>query len=91
MNWRSLHQNLIKLTEMKIDRIWATIIGWFHLHGVLRFFIHYLSLSIPPLDGIIHIITRLGFIAGAWLLWENMSAKQTFYWELLTSFWEPAE
>ena len=51
---------------MKIHRIWASVIGLASLTiGILRFIVPTLNLSIPPLDGIIHIVTGAGFIAGA--------------------------
>ena len=53
---------------MKIHRIWASVIGVASVTiGILRFIIPTLSLSIPPLDGIIHIVTGAVFIAGAWI------------------------
>ena len=51
-----------------VQKIWATIIGTASfIIGTLRFFVDSLGESIPVRDGIIHIVTGLGFLTGAWL------------------------
>ncbi|HEV8284927.1 MAG TPA: hypothetical protein VGQ09_11495 [Chitinophagaceae bacterium] len=48
-----------------IQRIWASIIG---LASTVIGILKYLSyINIPSSDAFIHIITGLGFIAGAWI------------------------
>ena len=53
---------------MKINQIWASLIGLVSLTiGILRFVIPSLGVSIPPMDGTIHIATGIAFLAGAWI------------------------
>jgi hypothetical protein len=52
---------------MKIQQIWASLLGAVSATiGILRF-IPATKLNITPSDGVIHIITGIIFIAGAWM------------------------
>ena len=55
---------------MKINQVWASIIGLAFLTiGVLIFIIPSLSLSlsIAPVDGAIHVATVISFLTGIWI------------------------
>ena len=68
---------------MKINQVWASIIGLVSLTiGILRFVIPSLGVSIPPIDGIIHIVTGIAFLAGAWI----NNGKSVYNTNLLLGF-----
>jgi hypothetical protein len=53
---------------MLIHKILASLAGTASLAiGILRFFIGSLEKAIPVQDGVIHIVTGLIFLAGAWV------------------------
>lgn len=65
---------------MKIHKIWATLVGTASfVIGLLRFFNHRLGQNIPAQDGIIHIITGIGFLGGAWLFYGKY-VRRTNLW-----------
>ena len=65
---------------MIIQKSWAWLIGLASLIiGILRFFIPVLHANIPPLDGIIHIVTGVGFLLGAWI-YKGKYVHKTNLW-----------
>jgi hypothetical protein len=66
---------------MKILQIFATVVGLVSFAiGLLRFFIDSLASTIPPSDGIIHIISGTGFVLGVWTLKGRYVRTGNLFW-----------